>query len=67
MTKRIPLIIWLFTAVVYALVIGLHELPAPNEKPFFTAVQPLLHAILKNSQKILIIRISLQHLHCHIY
>jgi|TARA_B110000285_G_C15127505_1_gene621260 putative membrane protein len=49
MTKRIPLIIWLFTAVVYALVIGLHELPAPNEKPFFTAVQPLLHAILNGT------------------
>ncbi len=47
--------IWVFTVVVYALVISLHYLPSVENKPSFTSFQPLLNAIINGTCFILLI------------
>lgn len=47
--KRIIAAIWIFTALAYALVIILHELPATANPPTFVRYQPLLHALLNGT------------------
>ncbi len=47
--------IYIFSAVVYALVIILHELPGSEFVPAFTSFQPLLHAVLNGSCFILLL------------
>ncbi len=47
--------IYIFSAIVYALVIILHELPGAESAPAFTSFQPLLHASLNGTCFILLI------------
>ena len=47
--KQVVRGIYVFTAIVYALVIILHEMPKAGFKPAFTAYQPLLHAMINGS------------------
>jgi putative membrane protein len=42
-------LLWIFTFVVYALVIVLHELPGPESSPSWTIYQPKLNAIINGS------------------
>lgn len=53
--KLIVNLIWVFTLVVYTLVIALHYLPSVENKPSFTSFQPLLNAILNASCFLLLI------------
>ena len=48
-------VIWLFTAVVYAIVIGLHELPEIENAPAFVYKLPLVHAIINGTCFVLLI------------
>lgn len=47
--------IWVFTVVVYGLVISLHYIPKIEDAPSFTGQLPLLHAILNGSCFLLLI------------
>ena len=58
--KRVIWGIYLFTVVVYVLVIVLHEMPKAGYVPEFTAFQPLLHATINGSCFLLLIS-SLYH------
>lgn len=53
--KSIVIGIWLFTIVVYALVISLHYLPSLETVPEFTKSLPLFHATLNGSCFLLLI------------
>jgi putative membrane protein len=56
--KPNKIIIWgiyIFSAVVYGLVIILHELPGSDFAPAFISFQPLLHAVLNGSCFILLL------------
>lgn len=44
MKDKVVVSIWLFTVVVFALVILLHELPAPDNAPGFVSVLPAVNA-----------------------
>jgi|TARA_B110001469_G_scaffold76011_1_gene72107 putative membrane protein len=54
-SKSIVWGIYIFSAIVYALVIILHELPGAELAPPFTSFQPLLHASLNGTCFILLI------------
>lgn len=47
--------IWIFTVVVYALVVSLHYLPKPDVIPPFTKDLPLFHALLNGACFVLLI------------
>ncbi|MCH9822833.1 MAG: DUF420 domain-containing protein [Bacteroidetes bacterium] len=47
--------IYLFSALVYALVIVLHELPGAEVAPEFTVYQPLMHSIINGTCFILLL------------
>lgn len=47
--KRILTGIWVFTVIVYALVVFLHELPQASSAPGFVPYQPLLHATINGT------------------
>jgi putative membrane protein len=47
--------IWVFTIVVYALVMSLHYIPKVADAPTFTSNLPVLHAILNGSCFLLLI------------
>ena len=47
--------IWIFTIVVYALVIALHYLPSVENQPSFTSFQPMLNAIINGTCFVLLI------------
>lgn len=53
--KGIKVGIWVFTAVVYLLVISLHELPKPAIAPAFTKALPLVNATLNGMCFLLLI------------
>lgn len=53
--KRVIWGIWIFTLVVFALVIILHELPQAEEMPAVMAHAPLFHALLNGTCAILLI------------
>lgn len=54
-SKKLKIGIWIFTIVVYALVIILHELPKPNDAPAFTKGLPLLNACINGTCFVLLI------------
>lgn len=47
--------IWIFTTVVYALVMALHYIPKIEDAPDFTSQLPLLHAFLNGACFVLLI------------
>ena len=53
--KRIVIGIWVFTAVVYALVMSLHYIPKLEDAPAFTKQLPLFHAALNGSCFVLLV------------
>ncbi len=53
--KKIKRGIWIFTAVVYALVLVMHEIPKAVDPPTFTKSLPLFHAILNGTCFVLLI------------
>ena len=53
--KRITRFIWVFTAIVFALVIVLHELPKMEWQPSFILFLPKLNAIINGTVFILLI------------
>jgi putative membrane protein len=48
-------LIWVFTVVVYALVIALHELPGMESNPSWSKYQPLANALLNGSCFVILI------------
>jgi putative membrane protein len=46
--------IWVFSVVVFCLVVALREIPKPDFRPAFTYYQPLLHAVLNGSVFVLL-------------
>ncbi len=53
--KRIIWAIWVFTAVVFGLVIVLHELPQAESMPAWMSNAPLFHALLNGTCALLLI------------
>lgn len=54
-SKSLRIGIWVFTIVVYALVISLHYIPKPNTVPAFTQYLPVLHAVLNGTCFVLLV------------
>ncbi|MCT4664627.1 MAG: DUF420 domain-containing protein [Flavobacteriales bacterium] len=53
--KKLKKIIWIFSALVFALVVALRYLPKPEVVPSFTHVQPFLHALINGTCFLLLI------------
>lgn len=53
--KKVIWAIYLFSAIVFILVVSLHKIPKPDFRPTFTFYQPLLHACLNGSVFLLLI------------
>ncbi len=53
--KNVKLAIWLFTIVVYALVVSLHYIPKPQTAPNFSKALPLLNACINGTCFLLLI------------
>ena len=53
--KKIKAGIWIFSAVVYLLVISLHYIPKPETAPAFSKVLPLLNACINGTCFVLLI------------
>jgi len=53
--KNVTRLIWIFTALVYGLVIVLHELPEANSKPNFITNLSLINAIINGTTFVLLI------------
>ena len=53
--KRVTRFIWVFTAIVFVLVIVLHELPKMDSQPSFVSFLPQLNAIINGTVFVLLI------------
>lgn len=53
--KNIKIAIWLFTVVVYSLVVSLHYIPKPTNAPSFSKALPLLNACINGTCFLLLI------------
>lgn len=53
--KKIVWAIYIFSAVVFILVVSLHRIPKPDFRPAFTFLQPLFHACINGTAFVLLV------------